>query len=311
MTNRARCVLQVELLASGGYGLNLPSPPDADTQCLLQHRLPCLQPFLQLAAAELPRLGHSRARFAVQLHDEDPDPLCFRFDAPRDEDGKGPLIPDPYVLGSHGYAGLRRQFTTEALPPWEERLPLAIWRGSSTGSRLLDLDSLPDNPRFRLCQRSLGLRHWLDARFTAVVQSPDAKTKTQVEQLLHGRDLLAPKLSPWNLALHRWIVEIDGNVNSWGLLWKLLSGSCILRVESQRRQWYHHRLQSWEHVVPIAADLSDLETVLGWCQRHPAACAAIARAGQRLALEVIQQLQTDQRRAVERYATNWLRTCSA
>ena len=39
-------------------------------------------------------------------------------------------------------------------------------------------------------------------------------------------------MEPSDMALHQWIVDLDGNVNSWGLLWKLLSGSCVVRVES-------------------------------------------------------------------------------
>ena len=47
------------------------------------------------------------------------------------------LLPDPYALGSNGYAEVRNQFLKRPLPPWKERLPLAFWRGSSTEYRLL------------------------------------------------------------------------------------------------------------------------------------------------------------------------------
>ena len=139
-----------------------------------------------------------------------------------------------------------------------------------------------------------------------MVQCPDQPSKLAVKQMLQQRDLLAPRLSPWHLALHRWIVEVDGNVNSWGLLWKLLSGSCVLRVSSPRRQWYHHQLVPWQHVVPVAANLSNLAEVLDWCQRHPLACEAIAQAGQTLAMEVVHQLEPNQRDAVARYAATWI-----
>lgn len=311
MTNRASGVLLVQLLPNGGYALSLSEPADAATDRLLKHRLPCLQPFLNLAVAEFTRLGHSQARFAVQLHDEDPDQPCFRFDAPLEPDGKGPLIPDPYVLGSQGYANLRRQFAAQPLPPWEQRLPVAIWRGSSTGLHTLRADNLKENPRYRLCQASLHHGAWLDARFTAVVQCPDASAQHVVATALQHQGLLAPRMSPWHLALHRWIVEIDGNVNSWGLLWKLLSGSCVIRITSQRRQWYHHLLEPWVHVVPVSADLSDLASVLAWCQSHPQACAAIATAGQRLAAAVISRLKTDQQEALAAYATKLERICAA
>jgi hypothetical protein len=63
--------------------------------------------------------------------------------------------------------------------------------------------------------------------------------------------------------------------------------------------------------VPISRDLKDLESVLAWCHRYPAKCAAIAKAGQDLAMDVVQQLEQDQRRAIQNYAVNWLRTCTA
>lgn len=304
----ADSVLQVQLLPAGGYRLALLGPEPQQHTALLRHRLPGLQPFVQVAERQLRRLGHHQASFALQLHDEQPRPLCFRFDAPLQADGLGPLIPDPYVLASEGYAGLRARFASEPLPPWHERLPIAIWRGSSTGSAELSLANLAENRRYQLCRRSLELPHRLDARLSALVQCPDP---AGVSERLHREGLLAPRLDPWHLALHRWIVEIDGNVNSWGLLWKLLSGSCVLRVASSRRQWYHHRLEPWRHVVPVAADLGDLEAVLDWCHRHPSACAAIAQAGQQLALTVIAELELAMAEAVGAYAANWLRTPAA
>lgn len=309
MARYTHSLLQVQLQPGGGYSLALQGPEQQASAQLLKHRLPGLQTFLDLAATELARRGHPQARFAVQLHDEAPEPPCFRFDAPLDPAiaVAGPLIPDPYALGSQGFAGLRRQFADQPLPPWHERLPVAIWRGSSTGTPRLTPANLAQNLRYRLCAASRRLGPWLDARFTAVVQCPDPPTQQMVEQQLHRQELLTPKVSPWHLALHRWILEIDGNVNSWGLLWKLLSGSCVLRVHSPRQQWYHHQLQPWQHLVPIAADLSNLAEVLDWCQRHPQTCESIAQAGQALALEVVHQLQQDQRQAVGRFAATWLR----
>ena len=100
-------------------------------------------------------------------------------------------------------------------------------------------------------------------------------------------------MDPWHAALHAWQIDIDGNVNSWGLLWKLLSGSCILRVQSTRRQWYHQRLHPWVHLVPLQADLSDLNEQLEWCINHSKECAAIAAAGQALAQQVVAEMEDD------------------
>ena len=78
----ADSVLQVQLLAAGGYRLALLGPEPQRHTALLRHRMPGLQPFVQVSERQLRRLGHHQASFALQLHDEQPRPLCFRFDAP-------------------------------------------------------------------------------------------------------------------------------------------------------------------------------------------------------------------------------------
>jgi predicted RNase H-like nuclease len=60
------------------------------------------------------------------------------------------------------------------------------------------------------------------------------------------------------------------------------------------------------HLVPVAADLSDLADKLAWCQSQPDACRAIAAAGHRLGLEVVAELEQDQRRAVLQWAKQWM-----
>ena len=127
----------------------------------------------------------------------------------------------------------------------------------------------------------------------------DGAAARAVQDHLRHRGLLAPTCEPWHFGLHRFLIQIDGNVNSWGLLWKLLSGSCVLRVNSDRQQWYHHQLQPYRHVVPVAANLSDLPDRLAWCFANPAACEAIAVQGRQLAQQVVQQLGTSVLRAID------------
>jgi hypothetical protein len=173
------------------------------------------------------------------------------------------------------------------------------------GPGSLDLAD-PLNKRYQLCRWSQQHPQLLDARLTAIVQSRDPVSQQDLAQLLHEKDLLRPRVEPWDAALHRWLIEIDGNVNSWGLLWKLLSGSCVLRVASHRRQWYHHRLEPWVHVVPVAADLQDLEARLLWCRSNPARCEAIARAGRQLAEQVVAELGETLVAACRAYSERWL-----
>ena len=221
-------------------------------------------PLLQVASIAAWRFQsmHANRQFSIQLHDEDPGRNdCLRFDACAESPEV--LLPDPYALGSNGYAEVRNQFLKRPLPPWKERLPLAFWRGSSTGIPALTLRRLTNNLRYQLCSFSLKEPALPDARMTAVAGV--RKATAQIQQNLMQKRLLAPHCPAWNFGLHRYLIEIDGNVNSWGLLWKLLSGSCILKVDSNRRQWYYHKLKAYVNIIPISADLSNLGDQLNWC----------------------------------------------
>ena len=116
-----------------------------------------------------------------------------------------------------GYRLLRERMNKDPLPPWHERLPVAFWRGATTGSH-----------RHRPGQSGHSIvainsarlsRCWpdrLDARFNRVVQCRDATAQHQVEQRLQHEKLLGATVHPWHAGLHAWQIDIDGNVNSWG-----------------------------------------------------------------------------------------------
>ena len=248
-------------------------------------------------AASALRQQHSKPGcFRIQFHDDapgEPDQTWLCMDAQSEGPAPQQLIPDPYCLDTWGYQSLRQEFAS--LPAWKSRIPLSIWRGSTTGSANIDTNSLRHLLRYRLSRASLEFPHLLDARFSQVCQCDDP---VKIRQYLKNQDLWAPYLKPCHAALHQWIVDIDGNVNSWGLLWKLLSGSCVLRVNSSRRQWYHRDLMPWKHFVPIAADLSDLGAVLRWCRQYETDCETIALTGQAYAQTVVEQLSVSLERAV-------------
>merc|ERR1711935_731658 len=54
---------------------------------------------------------------------------------------------------------------------------------------------------------------------------------------------------------------MDGNVNAWGLAWRLASGSVVFKVASEYLAAYTEFLKPFVHYIPIAANLSDLEEV--------------------------------------------------
>ena len=229
---------------------------------------------------------------ALQFHDEDPDEPCLNFDDAWNSSEKL-LIPDPYCLASDGFRAIWEDFERDPLPTWRERRACLFWRGATTGMKALTVPRISQLPRYGLCSLSRQLPGWVDARFTDVVQARDQKAGKEIQQLLKEQNLLRERVAPRVFGQHRWLIDIDGNVNSWGLIWKMFSGSCLLRVASSRRQWFHHRMVPYQHFVPVAANLENLEGQLEWCHENLDHCEAIAGAGRDLALEVIAEQGLD------------------
>ena len=255
-----------------------------------------LDPLLQVGqlSAALLRIRQPDGQLIVQLHDEDAGFGALRIDAPsKAAKPQNGVIPDPYCLGSHGYLTLRQQLAKQLIPRWRARQPIACWRGASTDIKQIKLKTLRNSRRYQLCQLTRRRPDLLDARFTDVVQCANPREKQKVEKHLREQNLLSTRIEPLAMAQCRWLLDLDGNVNSWGLLWKLLSGCCVIRAGSNRGQWFHHRLIPGQNLVEVQPDLNDLEEKLIWCREHPKECEVIANEGQRLGFTILEDLGAD------------------
>ena len=146
----------------------------------------------------------------------------------------------------------------------------------------------------------------LDAKFNEVVQSKSDIDKEDILNMLRKNKMMANRMEPKNMALHQWIFNIDGNVNSWGLLWKLLSGSCVIHAESSRQQWFYDRLVPWENYIPVNTNLNDLTEIIDWCRKNKSKCEEVAFEGQRKALQIVRDMKKDQEKAMQVYSNKWL-----
>ena len=70
-----------------------------------------------------------------------------------------------------------------------------------------------------------------------------------------------PSVPELKWAEHRGILDIDGNVNAWGLFWRLASRSVVFKVDSPHTNAYIERMQPWVHYLPIHANLSNLRAM--------------------------------------------------
>lgn len=191
------------------------------------------------------------------------------------------LIPDLYYFLAGGYEDF-----DPLLDPWYDRRPSIVWRGSSTGLLGQTLDRLDELPRYRMCKLAAQLGARADVALIGLVQAASPREGELIEERVTREGLLRPFIPMTDMARHQYILDIDGNSNSWNFMQKLRLGCCVLRVESRWRQWFADRLVAWEHYVPVAEDLSDLLERAEWCFAHPAESAAIAKRGRKFALDM-------------------------
>ena len=152
---------------------------------------------------------------------------------------------------------------------WGNKNKVAFFRGSNTG----------EGVREALCalhgKRIMGVR--IDAQITrwsrrhrvsnGVVTAPVAQRATGKYVGMHQQSYF------------KYLIIVDGHSapNRIGML--LLTGSLILRVagtSAGRHIWLDEYLEPMVHFLPIASDLSDLESQITWAERHPNECKDMA-----------------------------------
>ena len=188
------------------------------------------------------------------------------------------LVPDTYFLDHEGYQATRLAYV-EADVAWDERKPVAFWRGGTTGQRAPS--EWRTLPRVRLCE--IGHHPALfDVGLSGIVQIDDPDIVAEVIASGLVRDYVPVE----QFNKFRFQIDIDGNSSSWpGLFQKLLTGSPVLKVASERgyRQWYYDRLVPWDNFVPVAADMSDLRENVLWLLEHDNLAREIGARGRALA----------------------------
>ncbi len=245
----------------------------------------------------LPLILHTSKRsisplgFTLNLNDAGLDPgVSFCDSRP-----EFTLVPDSIFVGSSGYEGIKNHFATVNIP-WSDRSGTVFWRGSTTGRQE---GSVLDLPRVKLvCMCRSRNDKLYDVGVTNIVDRSDSD-----REILRNIDIMSDFV-PWkSLNQYRYHIDIDGHSNSWpGLMFKLLSGGLVFKVESPHgfRQWYYHLLKPWENYIPVRSDLTDLFKVVDFCRSNDALAREIALQGRRLAYSMTMDSELDVgRRSIE------------
>ncbi|MGF1588761.1 MAG: glycosyl transferase family 90 [Pleurocapsa sp.] len=203
-------------------------------------------------------------------------------------DTLGQCIPDVFFLESQAYSQFRQQVEQQWLQ-WYDRRAITFWRGASTGS-VLTKENWRNNRRVRLCQiaKDYNDEQFIDAKITKLIQIKDR----EVKQFIQNANLVDSYISSIEFIKYKYVIDIDGNSNSWpGLFTKLLTGSCVLKVESPWKQWYYSSLKPWVNYVPIKNDLSDLIDKIKWCRENDDQARVIGENGRKLALSMTMETE--------------------
>lgn len=176
----------------------------------------------------------------------------FAF-AKRTYDTHTVAIPDFFYMQDTGHSKKLSEIAAQPID-WNTKQPRCVWRGNPING----------------CNQNF--------------KNPDLSKGNQreyfVEQYKAGKfqnmDWSETQMSIQEQRKYKYILDIDGWTNTWdGTIWKLYSGSVMLKVESVWKQWYYDKLIPWKHYVPIANDFSDLNEKIEWCINHDDKCKRI------------------------------------
>jgi hypothetical protein len=178
---------------------------------------------------------------------------------------------------------------------WEKRYPVVMWRGALNGV-IWTVNDWRMQQRSRLV-REFGSKRRNDSRFdVAFVQGIHARTEdgsgsfsgvdgvrklAQMNQITENNaedivqemvreHVMKSQIGKGDHPKYKYLLHVDGQTASWGLAHKLNSGSVLVWIESARnyREFYYPLLKPWIHYIPIARDLSDLDSITEWMFQH-------------------------------------------
>lgn len=167
--------------------------------------------------------------------------------------------------------GLSKVLESIPSPVWNERLPIAFWRGASSGFEEPSL-------RVRVAERLTSHPH-ADVKLTrwwnweAGKHIPDS--------------LFAPRCTLAECFQYKYLFILDGNCIASNLQWVFGSGAVpILVTHPTNRFWFQRYLEPMVNYVPVAYDLSDLCEKVEWLVSHDTEASTIAKAALHLSANV-------------------------
>jgi hypothetical protein len=171
-----------------------------------------------------------------------------------------------------------KHYTTE-IGSVQDKIPTAIFRGSSTGIGNTELT----NPRLHLARMSRNMEYTkddklLDAKITKYNTRYRKLEGIKMLQTIRANpELLGDRMTYEEQKGYKYIIIADGHSAPFRISSQMKLGSVLLIVDSSEnyRSWVHKFINPWIHYIPVKSDLSDLLDIILWCQSNDDKCKEI------------------------------------
>jgi hypothetical protein len=171
----------------------------------------------------------------------------------------------------------RHDFTT----PWEQKIPTAIFRGSTTGCGT----TISTNQRLKVADISFNTQP--DENGISYIDAGITKWNIRTRKLENEKYLktiekdsfpfgLVQFKSPTEQSHYKYVIHIQGHVSAFRLSLELSMGSVILMVDSTYKLWFSDMIIPYEHYIPINANMDNLIDQIKWCRDNDEKCKQIA-----------------------------------
>ena len=168
--------------------------------------------------------------------------------------------------------------------PWEMKLPIAFWRGSTTSGDFHE-PHWREFPRSKLVLQAVHTPNLVDSKFTNYCQGAEAN-----QDFLNSMGLAAEHVSIMDHIPFKYLIDVDGNASTYSrFFWILLSNCMPLKVESNFMQWYYVGLTPYYHYLPVKEDSSNLAQQIQWAIDHDSQAAQMANNSQAFAKQYLDE----------------------
>jgi len=160
---------------------------------------------------------------------------------------------------------------------YDEKFPVAIWRGSTTGACW----ELPASVKVDMTRKECARRNLVAAWSGKQLRNIDVGL-TKLVQLSREMEnkytlLMKKEISVQNMLRYRYIISVEGNDVATNLKWALASNSVVFMPPPTRESIIlESNLRPWIHYVPLLHDFTDLTMKIKYCDDNPLICQNIS-----------------------------------